>query len=434
MSYIAWDTETTGLPMARTRATPDNIDNFKHCRMLSLALVKYTSSGREISSYHGIVYPDTFDVKATEIHGITPEHAKAVGKPFKEIYDTFLETMRGVDILVAHNSRFDEDVLFSECYRRGLSVEPFRRMRFVCTLDMTRDVFLRNMKLGVLYQKLFNEELEGAHDALNDSRACGRVYPILRDKTPNLKPLGIPKIILKASEVAGMIGKNQYKTPLQIADELWSRYMPETFEGRTKEQVAMQAIGTSQVAKELLKDAEQFKSTNSTSVEQKFRAVSNQLEKNSGLKKEELDAAKDHIRKTLYTNHGTRHEDTTAEHYENLIEDRTFYTYDVCTLAGTTYQIVGRIDRIRENEDGSRSIVEIKNRARGLFRSVREYEEIQCQTYMEMLDLHACTLIEQCDSKRMSHYIPREKERWNDVILPKLKNFCERFHDMLSSN
>lgn len=211
MSYIAWDTETTGLPMARTRATPDNIDNFKHCRMLSLALVKYTSSGREVSSYHGIVYPDTFDVKATEIHGITPEHAKAVGKPFKEIYDTFLDTMRGVDILVAHNSRFDEDVLFSECYRRGLSVEPFRRMRFVCTLDMTRDVFLRNMKLGVLYQKLFNQELEGAHDALNDSRACGRVYPILRDKTPNLKPLGIPKIILKAFGGRGY----DWKEPIQ---------------------------------------------------------------------------------------------------------------------------------------------------------------------------------------------------------------------------
>jgi hypothetical protein len=295
-------------------------------------------------------------------------------------------------------------------------------------------VFLRNMKLGVLYHKLFGEELEGAHDALNDSRACGKVYPYLRDKKPNIKPIGISKIILKASEVAGMIGKNQYKTPLEIADELWSKYMPNTFEGRTKEQIAMQAIDTSKVAQDLLKDAIHFKSTNSTSVEQKFRAVSNQLEKNSGLKKDELSAAKDHIRKTLYTNHGTRHETTTAENYDDLVEDNTFYTYDVCTLAGTTYQIVGRIDRIRENDDGSRSIVEIKNRARGLFRSVREYEEIQCQTYMEMLDLHACTLIEQCDSKRMSHYITREKSRWNELILPSLRNFCERFHDMLSTN
>ena len=34
MSYIAWDTETTGLPMTWNRATPDNIDNFNLCRMV----------------------------------------------------------------------------------------------------------------------------------------------------------------------------------------------------------------------------------------------------------------------------------------------------------------------------------------------------------------------------------------------------------------
>ena len=432
MSYIAWDTETTGLPMARTRATPDNIDNFKHCRMLSLALVKYTSSGREVSSYHGIVYPADFEVKATEIHGITPEHAMAVGKPFRQIYDTFIETTRGIDILVAHNSQFDEDVLFSECYRHGLSVEPFKRMRFVCTLDMTKTVFLRNMKLGVLYKEVFNEELEGAHDALNDSRACGRVYPYLRDKKPVIKDIGVPKIVLKASDVAGIIGRSQYRRPLEIIDELWNKYMPSTFAGQTKEQIALNAINSSSVARDLLRDAEQFKSTNSSSVDQKFRAVSNQLEKNSGLQKVELDAARDHIRKTLYTNHGVRHEKTTADNFDNMREDPTFYKYDVCTLAGTTYQIVGRIDRIRENDDGSKTIVEIKNRANGLFRAVRDYEEIQCQTYMEMLNIDDCVLIEQYDSKRLSYDIKRNHTMWNEQILPSIRNFCERFHDMLS--
>lgn len=432
MSYIAWDTETTGLPMARTRATPDNIDNFKHCRMLSLALVKYTSTGREVFSYHGIVYPSDFEVKATEIHGITPEHAMTVGKPFKYIYDTFLETMRGIDILVAHNSRFDEDVLFSECYRHGLSVEPFKRMCFVCTLDMTKNIFLRTMKLGVLYKELFGEELEGAHDALNDSRGCGRVYPYLRDKKPNIKDIGVPKIILKASDVSGIIGRSQYRRPLEIIDELWNKYMPSTFAGQTKEQIALRAINSSIVAKDLLRDAEQFKSMNSSSVEQKFRAVSNQLEKNSGLQKNELEAARDHIRKTLYTNHGVRHEKSTADNFDNMREDPTFYTYDVCTLACTKYQIVGRIDRIRDNEDGTKTLVEIKNRANGLFRAVRDYEEIQCQTYMEMLDIDDCVLIEQYDSKRLSHDIKRDRSMWNDQILPSLKNFCERFHDMLS--
>ena len=433
MSYIAWDTETTGLPMTWNKATPDNIDNFNLCRMVSLALVKYTSSGREVSSYHGIAYPKDFEVKATEIHGITHERAKAEGRPFKELYDKFIELTRGVDILVAHNSKFDENVLFSECYRHGLSVEPFKRLRFVCTLDMTRRVFLRHMKLGVLYQRVTGKELEGAHDALNDSRGCGRVYPYLRDKHPVLKEIGVPKIVLKASDVAGIIGRSQYRPPLEVADELWSKYMPSTFTGKTKEQIAMKAISTSNVAQDLLRDAEQFKSTNSSSVEQKFRAVSNQLEKNSGLQKDELDATRDHIRKTLYTNHGTRHEKTTADNYENMHEDPAFYKYDVCTIKGTLYQVVGRIDRVRDNEDGTKTLVEIKNRARGLFRAVRDYEEIQCQTYMEMLGMDECALIEQHNDKRLTHNIKRDRCMWNEQILPALRNFCERFHDMLST-
>tara|TARA_B100001559_G_scaffold37027_1_gene27783 strand:+ start:7311 stop:8519 length:1209 start_codon:yes stop_codon:yes gene_type:complete len=402
--------------------------------MVSLALVKYTSSGREVSSYHGIAYPEDFEVKATEIHGITHERAKAEGRPFKELYDTFIELTRGVDILVAHNSKFDENVLFSECYRHGLSVEPFKRLRFVCTLDMTRKVFLRNMKLGVLYQKLFGKELEGAHDALNDSRGCGCAYPYLRDKKPILKEIGVPKIVLKASDVAGIMGRSQYRQPLEVVDELWNKYVPSTFAGQTKEQIAVKVINTSNVAKDLLRDAEQFKSTNSSSVDQKFRAVSNQLEKNSGLQKTELDAARDYIRKTLYTNHGTRHEKTTADNYENMREDPTFYTYDVCTLAGTTYQIVGRIDRVRDNEDGTKTLVEIKNRMKGLFRTVRDYEEIQCQTYMEMLGIDDCVLIEQYDVKRLPHDIKRDRHMWNEQILPALRNFCERFHDMLSTH
>ena len=75
MNYIAWDTETTGLPMSYKKATPDNVHLFDKCRMLTLAFVKYSSKGRELASYHGIVYPDTFDVplESTKVHGITHE-------------------------------------------------------------------------------------------------------------------------------------------------------------------------------------------------------------------------------------------------------------------------------------------------------------------------------------------------------------------------
>ena len=432
MCYLAWDTETTGLPMTRQPAAADNTHLFDQCRIVSLAFVVYSTKGRELSSYHAVVYPDTFTVTATEIHGITHEHALTHGKPFRHVYDDFVRAARGC-ILVAHNSRFDENALFSECHRRGLSVEPFGTATFACTLDLVKLRYLKPMKLVDVYRELTGKELENAHNALADARACGEVYPLLRDMQRILKPLGIPKVILKASEVASMIDKNRFKKPDEVLMNLWCKYSPQTFKGKTKEQLALEAIGESHVAGDLLDDARRFKSIDSSSVEQKVRAVTNQMHARSGLTDTKLDAAIEYIRKTLYTNHGIRHEDRTAEIDPTFRVDETFYRYDVCTIEGTAYEIVGRIDRLVANDDGTLTIVEIKNRANYLFKTVRDYEEIQCQTYMEMLNIESCKLIEQHDDQMCTHLLQRNREEWNSTVLPKLKNFCECFHSLLSA-
>lgn len=432
MCYIAWDTETTGLPMVRTKATNDNTHLFDKCRIVSLAFVMYSTKGRELSSYHSVVYPDTFQVTATEIHGITHDHALMYGKKFEEIYADLVKAMKG-HILVAHNSSFDENALFSECYRRGLSVKPFEDISFVCTLDLVKDIYMKPKKLEVIYKELTGKSLDDAHNALADARACGEVYPLLRDNERTVKPVGLPRVILKASEVASMIGINTFKKPSEVLDTLWHKYSPHTFKGKTKEQLGREAIAESTVAMGILEDAQRFKSINSSAVEQKTRAVMNQLQMYSGLGTHKLDAAKEYIRKTLYTNHGIRHEDRTADKDPTLKTDDTFYTYEVCTIEGTRYDIVGRIDRIVVNEDGTLTIVEIKNRTRGLFKTVRDYEDIQCQTYMEMLDVDRCKLIEQHNEDMMTHFIRRDKDLWERTILPKLKNFCECFHSSISA-
>jgi DNA polymerase III epsilon subunit-like protein len=432
MAYVAWDTETTGLPVGYPVASQKNVHLFDISRLLSIAYVKYDAEGNEVDSDHMIVYPDDFIVDAVHIHGSTPEHAKEHGLPFEEVYNRFLDSIKDCDTLVAHNSKFDESILMSECYRRGFSVEPFKNFKFVCTHKMTLSTFLKPMKLGYLYADLTGKELENAHNALADSRACGEVYHILRNYKRVLKPLGIKKIKLKASEVASMIDKNRYCKPEDIVMNLWCKYSPDTFEGQTKEQIAIEAINSSNVASELLADAQKFVSKDSTAVEQKYRAVSNQLISKTNLSDKQKDAAKDYIRKTLYTNHGTRHESTTAKLNPDYIEDDTYYKYTVCVIEGTEYEIVGRIDRLIKDEMGSLTLVEIKNRANCLFKNVREYEEIQCQTYMEMLNIESCRLVEQHNKDTCTHLLKRDKDGWQTDILPKLKNFCEHFHSQLS--
>ena len=345
MNYIAWDTETTGLPMGYKKATHENTHLFDRCRMLTLAFVKYSSKGRELSSYHGLVYPDTFNVpqESTNVHGITHEHALHKGQPFGYVYAAFKEAVSNTSILVAHNSSFDENCFFSECYRRGFDTEPFKHVHFVDTLKMARSVLpgLYNHKLLTVYKHYFGKEFD-AHDALNDSRACGTIYPLLRDNEFKMKDVGIEKVTLKASDIASIIGMNPYKKPKEVLDNLWAKYAPETFEGKTKEQEALDTIQKCSASRLLFKDAETYKSMNSSDIERKFNAVSNQLHMKSNLSKPDIKLVEEHFRKTLFTNHGTRHEDTTASNYDDLKEDETFYKYEVCSIEGTTYRICGR--------------------------------------------------------------------------------------------
>ena len=139
------------------------------------------------------------------------------------------------------------------------------------------------------------------------------------------------------------------------------------------------------------------------------------------------------MRKTLFTSFGTKNESKTADaDSANLYEDDTFYKYKVCEIEGTTYEIVGRIDRFEIGDFNQKILVEIKNRTRGLFNTVKEYEAIQVQTYLQMVKLNMARLVEQHDDERKSYIIMRDDETWDREIIPKLKEFCHVFHGNLS--
>jgi DNA polymerase III epsilon subunit-like protein len=382
-----------------------------------------------------MILPTDFSISpgSVAIHGITEEMAKSKGRPFLQVFTDFM-TFIGprTKTMVAHNAKFDTSVLHSEMLRHNIDLSLIEDLNFRCTLELYRERFLKPIRLGVLYEEIFGKQFENAHNSLADCIACGRVYPYVIGHTRELKPIGVPKVIIGASSVASAIGIGFKKQP-ELIEELWKKYSPSTFEGKTKEDKALEILMWNTSTKKILEDAENFKSENSAEVAQKTRAVYHQIE-HSGLSAEDMVIAKDHLRKTLYTNHGTRNEYKTADADKaKLVEDETFYTHDICTIEGTLYQIVGRIDRLQMNEDGSRTLVEIKNRAKGLFNRVRDYEEVQCQTYLQMLgDIKYCRLVEQFNDDRKGYLIEKNDEKWKDDIIPKLQNFCELFHSMLS--
>ena len=442
MNYIAFDFETSGLPRGRrnTKVTQETLSNFDGCRAVSLSAARFSQRGRLIKTFDAIIRPDGFQIgeESIAIHGISNEKALSEGRPFPEVYHDFMEFIGPrTKTLVAHNAQFDTSVLQSEMLRHGIPLEQIDDLVIRCTLEMYRDRFMGPIKLTKLYADIFGEEFDNAHNSLADSIACGRVYPYLLGQTERtLKPLPIKKVIIGASSVASAIGINQYKKPQELVEELWKKYSPQTFEGKTREDEALLVLNSLESTKKILSEAESFKSETSTDVQQETRKLFHQIE-HSGLLPQQMVQAKEHIRKTLATNHGTRNEKKTAKFDKmaaNLHEDETFYKYDICVIEGTLYQIVGRLDRIQLNEDGSRMLVEIKNRTRGLFNRVRDYEEVQCQTYLQMLeDIEYCRLVETYEGESKSYLIQRDYPKWKDEILPKLNNFCEHFHSLLSS-
>ena len=435
MQYIAFDFETSGLPKGRKPVTRETLGQHDTCRAVSLSAARFSSKGRLVDTFDAMILPTDFSISpgSVAIHGITEEMAKSKGRPFLQVFTDFM-TFIGprTKTVVAHNAKFDVSVLRSEMIRHGIDLSLTDDLNFRCTLELYRERFLKPIRLGVLYEEIFGEQFENAHNSLADCIACGRVYPYIIGHERTLKPIGVPKVIIGASSVASAIGIGFKKQP-ELIEELWKKYSPDTFEGKTKEDKALEILMWNTSTKKILEDAENFKSENSADVAQKTRAVYHQIE-HSGLSAEDMVIAKDHLRKTLYTNHGTRNEYKTADADKaKLVEDDTFYTHDICTIEGTLYQIVGRIDRLQMNEDGSRTLVEIKNRAKSLFNRVRDYEEVQCQTYLQMLgDIKYCRLVEQFNDERKGYLIEKNDEKWKDEIVPKLQNFCELFHSMMS--
>ena len=434
MKYIAIDTETTGLPKSRAKPTDANLWVWEECRPLSVAIVEFDDTHSISNTYHWYVYPDTFEVKATEIHGITNDIAKTEGVSFECVYNCFVTIVAAYTQVVGHNLQFDLDVLKSEAIRRGLDISVFDRIKPICTLKMAKQIYMKPIKLGVLYETLFNIPLEGAHNALTDAIAAGEIYPVLLADPRKYKSIESKKVVIKASDVAACVGLHSYKSQGEVLDDMWKKYGPDTFAGETRDDRNLKALESSLEAQKLLQAALQVETNSSKEVQQLVEISMDLIKKDTTLTEPQKGMVCDHIRKMLYTTHGTKTEDVTADLDESeLYKDNTFYSYPLINIEGTQYEIVGRIDRYQLKEDGTKSLVEIKNRTKGLFNKVRVYEMIQVQAYLAMTGMKEARLIEQYNNERRSYLIEKDEDSWVDTIIPKLNEFCKTLHHSMSS-
>ena len=186
---LFFDTETTGLPK-NWKAPVTDLDNWP--RLVQLAYLVYDFDGNLIHSCNEIIKPDGFLIptEASNVHGITTETASQRGTDINDVFELFLIHLKRSKIIVAHNMAFDEKIIGSELIRLGYENVIVAKEK-ICTMLKTVDLCkiegpygYKWPKLEELHRYLFNQDFEGAHDALADIQATAKCFweLIKRDK------------------------------------------------------------------------------------------------------------------------------------------------------------------------------------------------------------------------------------------------------------
>jgi DNA polymerase-3 subunit epsilon len=179
--FLFFDTETTGKPR-QYRAPVTDLENWP--RLVQLAWVLTDAEGQELDAQEFIIRPDGFDIPedAARVHGISTIRARVEGVPIHGVLLDFTMAIDRADTLVAHNMSFDEPVMGAEFLRAGLG-NPVPIRERLCTMERTTDFCRLPGRYGYkwptldeLHRTLFDEAVDGAHQALVDVRACARCF------------------------------------------------------------------------------------------------------------------------------------------------------------------------------------------------------------------------------------------------------------------
>jgi len=188
---LFYDTETTGLPLFNE---PSEDPRQPHIVQLGAVLVDMDSRN-SIASLDVIVRPNgwTIPEEVSKVHGITTEHALAVGVPESLAVGLFMELCSG-RLRIAHNEQFDARILRIALLRHepdASTADEWKSGAAKCTAQLSTPICKlpptermraagrnhhKTPNLGEAYRHFTGSELVGAHSAMVDVRACMAVY------------------------------------------------------------------------------------------------------------------------------------------------------------------------------------------------------------------------------------------------------------------
>lgn len=258
-------------------------------------------------------------------------------------------------------------------------------------------------------------------------------------------------VCVYASQVAACVGANRHKKVNEAFEQVWERVDAESYHAalaraglRTEDQSLLEIMAGSSAVKAMIDRSMQTRCDSSQAVAGEYGDAGERLTGEPGLTPDQRVLVDGEIRKNLYTSFGNRHEADVLEYVVGTLgirarPDDTFFKKRLgeVRVKGRVvpWFVGGKVDAL----DDAGDVIEIKNRVNRLFFRAPWYEEVQVQTYLNLVGAPRGYLVE---AYRPDSTAPPDvnvirmlrDDSWDGMIVPKLAAFVDFLGLVLSDD
>ncbi len=198
-----YDFETTGFPLWSKPSSDPGQPHIVQCA----AVLVDADTRKEVASFDMIAKPEGWDIpkEASDVHGITTEHARQVGFPEASIAAMLYDFHLIATTRIGHNQPFDARIMRIALQRFacGGHADSWKAGESYCTQSKSTPIVKcppsekmkaagrhgnKTCSLGEAYQHFMGKPMEDAHTAMGDVLATMVVYWAIMDQAPAEDP------------------------------------------------------------------------------------------------------------------------------------------------------------------------------------------------------------------------------------------------------
>ncbi len=257
-------------------------------------------------------------------------------------------------------------------------------------------------------------------------------------------------ILFFVTELAGLTHRHRYQPRAEVVEKVWKRLQPEAYKtaksewtnietslAPTQERIEEVVKGAGdqihQVLHEAVEKAQHASSSSQAEdiVQEVQQMNTQELKQNnpglSTMSNDQVEQVKQMIVSQTRCAFGTQKEEDSIQQFSQetgvQVQDgnNKFYKKWVdSTCKGTRWGFGGYVDGLTED-----AVVEVKNRIRRFFTHIPEYEQVQLQAYMQVLDMDKAIHIQQFNGQQRQKTVDRDDVFWMHDIQPALGEAAE---------